>query len=570
MVDLMKRRYNFIIVIALLFFMIGCNSPNHVTDPPDSPNPPAAEDPSLLYNGIKLPGIWPPVRSYTSDLENGMNPYYLVNKPDTINISIGRQLFVDDFLIEATTLTRKFHYPEYHPSNPVLTADKDWEKIGTAGAAFTAPFSDGVWYDEKDEKFKMWYMAGGGSYAINDTGITCYAESTDGITWAKPSLQIVPGTNIIDYNSERDASVVWLDKQESNASKRYKMFLVARVDGKWKYHYKTSADGKLWRHSSISKSIADRSTVYKNPFRNNWVYSIRHNVRVNDIKLVRARDYNENTDPEIGTQKAEALLSSFWFGPWPNELRHPRFPDVDPAIYNHDATPYESIMLGFFNVWQGPENDVAAATGEIKRNQIMVGYSRDGYSWFRENMNPFMSVNETTGAWNYGNLQSVAGSPLIVNDKLYFYISGRRLNQIGKEITTTGLALLRRDGFASMQTQNSGTLTTPILKFKGDYLFVNAKVEGSLNVEVLNEKGAVISGFSKDDCITISGDKTKTLVKWKNNDSLKSLADKKIKLKFYLENGEIFSFWISPTSDGKSGGYTGGGGPGFDVSGKDI
>lgn len=571
MIELMRiKKININLVIALLLFMAGCKSPIPGTNPPEPPNPPVTVDPNLLYNGIKLPGNWPPVRSYTSDLENGMNPFYLTNKPDTINISIGRQLFVDNFLIESTTLTRKFHYPEYYLGNPILTADKDWEKIGTTGAEFTAPFSDGIWYDEKEGKFKMWYMAGGGNYAVNGTGITCYAESTDGITWTKPNLTIVSGTNIVDYNSERDASVIWLDKQETNDSKRFKMFLVARVDGKWLYHYKTSADGKLWRQSTTSKPLADRSTVYKNPFRNNWAYSMRHNVRVSNTKLVRARDYNENTDPEIGTQKAEALLSSFWFGPWSNELRHPRFPDVSPAIYNQDATAYESLMLGFFNVWQGPENDVAAATGEIKRNQIMVGYSRDGYSWFREDMNPFLPVNETAGAWNYGNLQSVAGSPLIVNDKLYFYLSGRRLNQTGREITTTGLATLRRDGFASMQTSSSGTLTTPILKFKGEYLFINAKINTNLKVEVLDERGVTVNGFTKDDCIAFSGNNTKTMIKWKNNESLKTLSGKKIKLKFHIENGEIFSFWVSPTIYGKSGGFTGGGGAGFDVSGKDI
>ena len=72
-------------------------------------------------------------------------------------------------------------------------------------------------------------------------------------------------------------------------------------------------DGKVWRAAVQSEPIADRSTVYKNPFRNVWVYSMRHNVRVDANKLVRARDYNENTDPEAGTKKAEALLSAFWF-----------------------------------------------------------------------------------------------------------------------------------------------------------------------------------------------------------------------------------------------------------------
>ncbi len=39
--------------------------------------------------------------------------------------------------------------------------------------------------------------------------------------------------------------------------------------GKWAYHYLTSSDGKAWRDNATpsGKVAADRSTVYKNPFR---------------------------------------------------------------------------------------------------------------------------------------------------------------------------------------------------------------------------------------------------------------------------------------------------------------
>mgnify|MGYP007006983365 CR=1 FL=1 len=30
-------------------------------------------------------------------------------------------------------------------------------------APYAAPFSDGIWYDESEQKFKMWYLAGAGS-----------------------------------------------------------------------------------------------------------------------------------------------------------------------------------------------------------------------------------------------------------------------------------------------------------------------------------------------------------------------------------------------------------------------
>lgn len=547
------------------------DEPEPIPPTPEEQDPIVPEDPNALYNGISLPTQWPLQRNYASDIRRGMTPFYLNSKPEVIKIEVGRQLFVDDFLISSSTLQRKFHYPEYYSGNPVLSPDKDWEKQGANGG-FAAPFSDGVWYDETDGKFKMWYMAGGGTYATSGAGITCYAESNDGINWIKPSLNLIQGTNIVRRGSVRDASTVWLDKQETNPSYRFKMFEVAGGAGKWQYHYLTSSDGKAWRDNSTpSDKIADRSTVYKNPFRNVWVWSMRHNVRVNsgDPYTVRARDYMENADPVAGNKVAKADLSAFWFGPWPNEQKHPVYKNNDgsPGIYNQDATPYESIMLGLFSVWQGPENDVCNKDGVIKRNQIMLGYSRDGYSWTRDDMNPFLAVDDNLAAWNNGNLQSVVGSPLIVNDKLYFYLSGRKLVN-GSEVVTTGLATLRRDGFASMS--GSGELVTEKLTFKGEYFFVNACVNGNLKVEILDSTGKVIEGFSKDDCTAISGDKVNTMVTWKNNVTLKSLEGKVIKVKFYMTDGDLYSFWISDAQTGKSRGYTGGGGPGFDTSGMDI
>jgi hypothetical protein len=70
----------------------------------------------VLYNGIRLPSTWPPHPSSLS-LEPMAVPY-LASPPEIITIDVGRQLFVDDFLIERTTLRRTFHTAKYHPENP--------------------------------------------------------------------------------------------------------------------------------------------------------------------------------------------------------------------------------------------------------------------------------------------------------------------------------------------------------------------------------------------------------------------------------------------------------------------
>ena len=55
----------------------------------------------ILYNGIQLPPVWPPMRALKRE---PMPVPYLAAPPAVIPIDIGRQLFVDYFLIEKSTL----------------------------------------------------------------------------------------------------------------------------------------------------------------------------------------------------------------------------------------------------------------------------------------------------------------------------------------------------------------------------------------------------------------------------------------------------------------------------------
>jgi len=90
-----------------------------------------------------------------------LTPPYLLSPPAVIDINVGRQLFVDDFLIQQTTLSRAWHCPRYHPANPILVPDTWWEQEAPPGRNPTAMvFSDGVWHDPQDGLFKMWYMGG--------------------------------------------------------------------------------------------------------------------------------------------------------------------------------------------------------------------------------------------------------------------------------------------------------------------------------------------------------------------------------------------------------------------------
>ena len=533
-----------------------------------------------LNNGITLPKIWPPQYEEPT-VRQEMPVPYLKNKPAVLPINNGRQLFVDSFLISSTNLRSIYHAPNFYKGNPVLEPTEKWENT-TEGAPYAAPFSDGIWYDEKEGIFKMWYLAGAGTMhkQSNQTFYTCYAESKDGKNWKKVNLDIVPGTNIVD-TCDRDAATIWLDRNEKDPSRRWKLFNIERrpTDKRWQIILKYSADGRKWsRGVAQSGDVYDRSTAFYNPFTKRWALSLRWSTPVSS----RSRAYAENEDPELLVSLTHRVRKDavdrnlhFWFAPDDKELRHPKYPEVEPGIYNFDAIAYESIMIGQYAAWCGPGNNICKRDGIQKRNVIELGYSRDGFHFARPSHKPFMDVNETEGAWNWGNMQSINGTPLIVGDSLYFYSSGRRLNKImWDSYTSTGLAVLRRDGFVSMHAdKKEGYLTTEKLSFDGKYFFVNADVKGKgaqLKVELLDENGTPIPGFTKRDCAVMRADKTKHLITWKGKKDLTELSGRIIRAKFYLTRGDLYAFWISPWETGESRGFTAGGGPGLSGTGVDC
>ncbi|MCG7851216.1 MAG: hypothetical protein MIO92_01705 [Methanosarcinaceae archaeon] len=532
-----------------------------------------------LYNGIELPDKWPP--SYEKTREPMPVPY-LDNVPDVIPIDVGRQLFVDDFLIEKSTMKRSFYTPEYHKQNPVIKPDKPWENKSVGW--FAAPFSGGAFYDPADSLFKMWYTGG---YLAS----TCYATSKDGINWEKPELD-VKGTNIVlepvtEGRRRVDTTTVWLDYDTNDPKERFKYF-ATEADKGWRLTYRTSADGIQWSEPKAKEKIpGDRTTALYNPFRKVWVLSQRTSGRRRSyLEAPTAAKLMEGITPNA-SKEIDGVETPFveektvdWTHADDLDPRHtdPKYADIKPQLYNFDAGPYESLMIGLCSVWQGPSNGACDELGLQKRNDILLGFSRDGFHYDRPCRERFISCTWDEDNWRYGNVQSVAGGCLVVGDKLYFYFSGRSKPERRMYDTdtikssggwdadaATGLAILRRDGFASMDAAGkTETLTTRPVTFKGKYLFVNADCpKGELKVEVLDEDGNVIEPFTVKNCKSISSDKTLVKVKWKKGKDLADLAGKPVRFRFHLTNGSLYSFWVSPDKSGASHGYIGAGGPGF-------
>ena len=519
----------------------------------------ALSTPETLYNGIVLPSPWPPDRRELDDRPR--QPPYLAAPPSVIDIAVGRQLFVDDFLVEESSLSRVFHRATYHPASPVLTPQQPWEHedphaalTATAPSPSAMPFSDGVFFDPAERLFKMWYMAGYQQY-------TALAVSHDGIAWDRPRLPIVQGTNIV-LNRRRDSSTVWLDVDAADSAARYKMAVFV-MDGRALRLY-TSPDGVRWREGRAPGPAGDRSTFFYNPFRGVWVFSLR----AEDASgLNRYRRYAESGQfSDAGWRPQDAVL---WTGADALDVIRPDI-NTRPELYNLDAVAYESLLLGMFTMYRGerPQRE--------KPNDICIGFSRDGFHWHRPWRDAFIPVSDDQGSWNWSNVQSAGGVCLVAGDRLYFYVSGRQgiAGTSLPGVCSTGVATLRRDGFASLSDEwpaglarrvfaAPGTLTTRPLRFTGAELFVNAAIDGELRVEVLDREGRVIEPYRIEACEPVTGDSTRHRVRWRGGVSLRDLADDAVRFRFALSRAKLYSFWVSPSDRGNSNGYVGAGGPSF-------
>ncbi len=538
-----------------------------------------------LHNGIVLPEPWPP-RHVDPNSRDPLPVPYLERPPELIPIDLGRQLFVDDFLISATTLDRRFGRPEIHPSSPVLVPATPHE-LDRGQCPMAAPFNDGLWYDPADRLYKLWYLSGWMS-------TTALATSGDGLEWERPELDVEPGTNLVwprrpTYG--RDGCAVWLDPHAADPEQRYKMFQFYRAGdpraGRGEEGWlQTSRDGIHWSKPVITTPVGDNTSFFHNPFRGKWCMSVRRSYEV-----IGADGRSDSTRMRVYTESDDFLDGAVWNRDrdevWWQRTDHADLPDPTRpnhlvTLYDLNVTPYESLLIGLFAIFRGPENDICRAEGVPKLMDLELGYSRDGFHFSRPDRTPFLASSRRTGDWNRAYLHAAGGLCVVVGDELRFYFAGFSgesptlgPGQAGEHGinkhrmyagASTGLATLRRDGFAAMAADaEPGSLTTRPLSFSGAHLFVNAAcADGELRVEVLDARGEVVPGYSAADCVPLAGDSTRHRMTWRGDVNLAPLAGRPVRFRFLLRRGALYAFWVSGSLGGESSGYVAAGGPGFD------
>ena len=133
---------------------------------------------------------------------------------------------------------------------------------------------------------------------------------------------------------------------------------------------------------------------------------------------------------------------------------------------------------------------------------------------------------------------------------------GNRSNYAALNVVPTGPAemsiyttpfrrfTLRTDGFASVHAgADSGEMVTRPLRFAGKELVINYSTSagGSVRVEIQDESGTPIPGFSLADSQGLVGDTIEQQVRWKNGSDVSSLAGKAVRLRFVMQEADLFA-----------------------------
>jgi predicted neuraminidase len=518
--------------------------------------------PEKMASGIELPHEWPP-RFRDPASSEPMEVPYLRRPPKVISIDVGRQLFVDDFLIEKTNLRRVFHQAEKFAGNPVFKAEAPIEKQ-LKGVVYLG--QGGLFFDPMEKLFKLFYTAGW-------RGPLAMAVSSDLKTWNRPALGRHEGNVLLPVGDAWGAgegttagtdNSLWYDVTAADPKERIK-FLTCWMHAKKEQrvpgltHSLQLSDGGTWsKPTPCNAPASDYGSIFYNPFRNKWVQSIKR-----DGPRGRCRYYVESDRFLEGADWSKAVY-------WTNadRLDQPEpanaYAGIDregdsPQLYSLAAVAYESLMIGMHQIHRGPKNEICAKGQFPKLTDLELGFSRDGFHWDRPDRRGFIRGERREGSWDRAYVHTTTGVCVVLDDQLVFpYCAysgdaggGRRDMYGGGAI---GLAMLRRDGFASMEAGDKpGVLTTRLLKSSGKHLFVNLK--GELRVELLDEAGSLL-GSSE----TVAGDSTKQRIELPG---LSKVGGKPLKLRFHVNRGSLYSFWVASDLSGASNGYVGAGGPAF-------
>ncbi len=466
---------------------------------------------------------------------------------EIIDIGSRLELFVDDYLIERLSGAElRLHRPE--PQNVALRYDASWEG-NTCG--YVTVFQDG-------DIYRMYYRGSGYRYGEVETHyhtqFYCYAESSDGVEWHKPSM------GLIEFEGSKDNNII-LD--EEPATHNFNPFKDANADCRPDEAYKgvggnknqgllayKSPDGIRWTKMADEGIITDgyfdsQNLIFWDEVRSEYRAYHRDFVDGRDIKTAVSGDFMSWPEPEWVTYSPGRVSELYTNGVIPY-YRAPHIFLGFPTRYvdrgwteSTDHLPQLEYRRIRGN--RSPREGTAVTDG-------MFMSSRDGQHfnvWPESFLRPGLRLKEN---WFYGdNYQNwgLVETPSTIEaagNEISVYAS--EASHLAQDTERLRRYTIRIDGFVSVNAPLSGgELLTKPLVFDGNALVLNfsSSAAGDVRVEVQDARGHVIEGYALDDCHEVWGDDLARTVKWGDTTDLSRLSGQPVRLRFVIRDADLYS-----------------------------
>lgn len=495
-------------------------------------------------------------------------------------------LMVDDHdVLYRSGTTRVLQAAKRHAKDALVSQTKPWE----VAIGWTS-----IYRDPKTGKYQLWYQAYSGERAGDKRleCVVCYAESKDGITFVKPELDLFPyqddkKTNIVLIGNggygDRYCNSVLVDAQEKDPDRRYKMtYYDWSVDGQREepgLHVAFSPDGVRWtKHDqgplyrtlyggrSLPPPFADEdpykeTPVKDKPARKTWSYPLTLSDAVDvfydpvrSVYVICGKMWIDGPDGGAAWKHGMGRTESKDFLNWskPQFLLGPD--DQDPPDAEFHTSPVFFHNDRYFCLNQILDRK---AKGTI---DIELMTSRDGLAWERPFRGNYFLARSEADLFD-SRAMFTNSTPVVLEDEIRFYYGAYNQSPIGGVKIDTGprsgvgMASIPRDRFAGLRPvaksaqatlrkplENVGQVTLKPLDLKGcTEITLNADAaQGSIRVELLNEDGYRVRGYSKGDAALIGGDSLRHKVAWKDR-GVDKLPAGRYMLRFHLENATVFA-----------------------------
>jgi hypothetical protein len=473
-----------------------------------------------------------------------------------IDIGSRRELFVDSLLVDKLQ-TATLHLHEPQPREVVLQHDTPWE----------GPFCLYHTIIQDGDRYLLYYR---GWQTPSEPAVYCVATSEDGMHFERPQIgrhawHGSQQNNIILAQEPYTHTVApFIDTRPGvAAAERYKALSrnLTEPDSEGKreafLHGMVSADGFTWsllgdqpvisdgkfdsQNVGFWSAAEDQYVAYYRTFSKHEGMEENHRgptttaTSLRRIKRATSKDF-VNWEPGVVMDyrqgDGQAPAEEFYINQTRPYFRAPHIYVALPARFMDQRHAVSAAELEQIDVH---ETQLTACSDAC----FMT--ARPGNDWYDRTfmeafIKPRIGANHWTARCNYPVDGVVQTGP----EEMSLYVCehyAQPQNQVRRYS-------LRLDGFSSVRAPHSGgeLMTKPIV-FIGAELELNyaTSAAGSLRVEIRDEQGRPIPGFSLRDSIDIFGNRIAGRAAWKQGTDVSSLAGRTVSLRFVMRDADLYS-----------------------------